>query len=364
MVQKFFKRIGSLYGHSPKIEPGLPPGTLRSGEHLSPTAIRVIGYDRDRIDTARVERPEELSDWIGRWPVVWIRVTGLADVEAVKKIGDIFDLHALVLEDVINEGQRPKLENYDSQLFLVLQMAARDPSLILEQISICMGENYVITFQDGLGERLDPIEARIERGRGRIRTCGPDYLTYAIADTVVDGFFPLLENFGEELEDLEDDVITRPDPELLGRIHSLKRELVAVRRALWPQREAVRGLMDDESGLIRPESMHFLRDCYDHIIQALDLVETYREAGGSLADVYLTSISNRMNEVMKVLTIIATIFIPLTFIAGIYGMNFSPEASPLNMPELGWYWGYPAVMLAMLVIALIMVFYFRRKKWL
>jgi magnesium transporter len=238
-----------------------------------------------------------------------------------------------------------------------------EEKLASEQISIIFGPNYVLTLQEVPGDSFDPVRERIRHGKGRIRGRGSDYLAYALIDALTDEFFPVLEHFGERVEALEDALLERPGPATLHEIHDIKRELLALRRAAWPERELLNAMMRNDSELITADTKIYLRDCYDHVVQAMDMIETYRELASGMLDVYLSSVSNRMNEVMKVLTIIATIFIPLTFIAGIYGMNFDPDRSPLNMPELRWYYGYPFSLALMAVVALALVYYFRRKGW-
>jgi magnesium transporter len=232
-----------------------------------------------------------------------------------------------------------------------------------EQVSMFIGADYVITFQERQGDCFDPVRERLRRQKGRIRQSGADYLAYALIDAVIDAYFPVLENYGEELETLEDAVISAPRPEVIAQLHDLKRDLLALRRAIWPHREMINALIRDETELFAAPTRIFLRDCYDHAVQLLDVVETYREIASGLVDVYLSSMSARLNDIMKVLTIIATIFIPLNFIASLYGMNFDTEASPWNMPELGWSFGYPFALLLMLLSAIALVWLFTRRHW-
>jgi magnesium transporter len=307
---------------------------------------------------------EEVAALKDRWPVLWLDVTGVGDAEAVAAIGETFGLHRLALEDVVNVHQRPKIEEYPDHIYAVARMATLEDRVDTEQISLFLGEGWVLTFQEREGDAWEPVRERLRLGRGRIRTAGPDYLLYALLDAVVDGYFPLLEEFGARLEFLEEEVVDEPREELVGVIHAARRDAMALRHSVWPMREAIGQLYREEFPLISDENRIYIRDAYDHSIQVIDLLENYREMASALLEVYLSSVSHRMNEVMKVLTIIATIFIPLTFIAGIYGMNFDPAASPWNMPELSWYWGYPAVWAVMIVVTLALVWYFRRRRWL
>lgn len=346
--------------------PGTPPGTLRPPEvpRVERITIRVMDYDPDRYEERELATVEECFPYRDTPTVTWINISGLHDVAVIQNLGEHFGLHPLALEDVLNVGQRPKLESYDDHLFIVLCMLRWQDGLNSEQVSLFLGRHYVITFQEVEGDVFDPVRERIRKGGTRIRRAGPDYLTYALIDRVVDELFPILEVYGERLEQLEEALIEAPTREAREGIYRIKRDLLALRRSVWPERELINGLVRDDSQLIHPETTIYLRDCYDHTVQILDIIETYRDLAAGLTDLYLSSLSNRMNEIMKMLTLIATIFIPLTFIAGIYGMNFNPQASPWNMPELNWYWGYPAVLLVMAVIAIVMLLYFRRRKWL
>ncbi len=347
----------------------------------SPSTIRVISYGPGEVHETSVTDPAEIRPLLGRRAVTWINIDGLGDAQMLRKVGEVFDLHPLSLADVVNTHQRPKIEPYDDHLFMVTRMAMiapaesgdaggddgaphmAAPSTVMEQVSIVVGENYVLSFQERAGDVFDALRDRIRSGKGRVRSMGADYLAYALVDAVVDGYFPVLDGLSERIESLEEETVTQPNRWTVAHVHGAKRDLLALRRAMWPQREAINAMLRDESRFISPEVKLYLRDVYDHAVQVIDILETYRELVGGLMDLYLSSVSNRMNEVMKVLTIIATIFIPLTFIAGIYGMNFAPESSPLNMPELTWYWGYPASLALMAVIALALLIYFHRRGW-
>jgi magnesium transporter len=292
-------------------------------------------------------------------------VDGLGDVELVRRLGEMLGLHPLAMEDVVNVNQRPKVEQYDHHLFLTARMATVDAHLETEQLSLFLGERFVVTFQEGRpGDPFEPVRARIRTAGSHIRSASADYLAYCLLDALIDGYFPLLEGLGETMESFEDEIFGRPQPAVLARIHDAKRDLMTVRRAVWPLREAINVLIRDTGSMIGDETRVHLRDCYDHTIRIIDFVETYRELGADLMDLYLSAVSQRMSEVMKVLTIISTLFIPLTFLSSIYGMNFNPGASPLNMPELNWYWGYPFVLSLMAAVSAALIVFFRRKGWL
>ena len=346
--------------------PGTAPGTLVAPEEPRTTTVRVtvMDYDNEHLSESEIHGISELRQFCHTRTVTWINVEGLTDVHLLEALGRDFGIHPLTLEDVLNCGQRPKIEAYACYEFAVMKsFALIGDKLASEQISIIFGDGYVLTLQEVPGDSFEPVRERIRHGKGRIRTKGSDYLAYALIDALTDEFFPVLEHFGERVEALEDALLERPGPATLHEIHDIKRELLALRRAAWPERELLNAMMRNDSELITADTKIYLRDCYDHVVQAMDMIETYRELASGMLDVYLSSVSNRMNEVMKVLTIIATIFIPLTFIAGIYGMNFDPDTSPWNMPELRWYYGYPFSLALMAVVALALVYYFRRKGW-
>jgi magnesium transporter len=346
--------------------PGTAPGTLRAPDNpeAGPVRVTVIDYGPDRLVEKEIETVEELEPYRDTPTVTWINVEGLNDVAFLEGLGNLFGFHPLTLEDVLNCGQRPKLEDYGKYHFLVMKsLLLRDDQLQIEQISFFLSGNYVITLQEVPGDSFEAVRQRIRQTKGQIRKMGPDYLLYALVDALMDEFFPVLERYGERIEELEDEVVLRPEPATLNQVHGIKRDLLVLRRAAWPEREVIASLQREEAHLIRPETRIFLRDCYDHAVQVIDMIETYRDLAAGMLDVYLSSTSNRLNEVMKVLTIISTIFIPLNFIAGVYGMNFDRQASPLNMPELGWYYGYPAVLTLMAVAGGALVLYFKRKGW-
>jgi len=340
-------------------KPGTAPGTLTPvpGGH-APKSIHVIHYTAEASDEARVEKPSDLAAYAQKKGITWVNVCGLGDAEVVAGLGEVFGLHPLALEDVLNVPQRPNVADYEDHLFIVVTMLHQDKGIRPEQVSIFVGQKFVVTFQEEPGDCLEPVRERLRKGTGELRRKGADYLMYALLDAMVDHYFPLLETLGERVEALEDEVVEKPTRATLGRIHDAKRELLEVRRSIFPLREVVNTLARDERELVAKTTRLYLRDCYDHTIQILDMVETYRELAGGLMEVYLSSVSNKMNEVMKVLTIIATIFIPLTFVTGIYGMNFD------RMPELHWKLGYAFAWAVMIVAAIVMLVLFRRKGWL
>ena len=342
---------------------GLPPGTLvHIGKGDSePVRVTVIDYNAEEFQEKEMTDLGECSALRDSATVTWVNVDGVHDVEVIRRIGEQFGLHPLTLEDVVNTQQRPKLEDFEHYLFMVLRMLYCDPEetvVCSEQVSLVLTKTCVISFQEQEGDVFEAVRARLRESKGKIRTLGADYLVYSLADAVVDNCFAVLETVGERVEAVEDQVVAEPSPEVLQTIHRLKRELALMRKSLWPLREMISQLARAESPLVRETTGIYLRDVHDHVIQALDTVETQRDMVTGMLEIYLSSISNRMNEVMKVLTIIATIFIPLTFMAGLYGMNFT------YMPELEWRAGYPLALGAMLVVAVIMLIYFRRKKWL
>jgi len=343
--------------------PGTLPGTLtaHAEANAAPVTITLITYDAARFEERRL-RPEEIQVLpIPENGVLWLDVQGLSEPAVVKAVGDRFRFHPLALEDVLNIPQRPKVERYGDHLLVVLReiQYPEEP----EQFSLFLADRVVVTFQEKPGDPFGPVRERIRTGGGRVRSMGADYLTYSLCDAVLDAYFPSLERIGDQVEELEEQVMEDPGPEVIRRLREVRRKLIEVRRVAWPARDAMNDLIRGESGLILPETKVFLRDCYDHAIQLMDMVETYREMAAALADEYMSAMSNRMNEIMKVLTIIATIFIPLSFIAGLYGMNFDPQASPLNMPELSWRYGYPAALALMAVIAGGLLYWFRKRRW-
>lgn len=299
--------------------------------------------------------------------VTWININGIHDVDIIREFGEHFELHDLVLEDIANAGQRPKIESTDKHTFLILKMLYNRPSdgqLHSEQVSIIFGKNFVISFQEQEGDVFEPVRERIRKTVPRVRFLGTDYLAYALIDAIVDNYFLVLEDIGDRIEPLEDKLILDPRPSDLEQIYDLKRKILDMRKRVWPLREVVSGFERLEASVLHDFTRPYVRDLYEHVVQVIDTVETARDMVTGLLDIYLSSISNKMNEVMKVLTIIATIFIPLSFLAGIYGMNFNSETSPFNMPELSWRFGYPFFWLLALLIGGGLFIFFRRKRWL
>ncbi len=342
---------------------GLPPGALiHVGERkIEEVEISFIDYDGQTINEERIEHIQETARFRETHTVSWININGLHEIGVLENIGKIFDIHSLVLEDILNTQQRPKIESYEGYLHMVLKMLdynVDSMEIVSEQVSVILKNNLLLSFQERPGDVLDPIRERLKKGLGKLRKSGADYLAYAIVDAIVDRYFYILEMLGERIEVLEEALLADPSKDSVKEIYTLKRQLITLRHAVWPLREAVNSLRKGESELVQEGTLIFFGDLHDHIIQVIDTVENYREMVAGLLDLYLSSVSNRMNEVMKVLTVIATFFIPLTFIAGIYGMNFE------FMPELGWKWSYPVLWVIMIIIAGFMASWFRKKKWL
>lgn len=351
---------------------GLPPGSLVLIGEQRPEPVRITALDYDEASCsetrgASVDACVALKDTP---PVTWIHVEGLA-VDVVRRLGEGFGLHPLTQEDLLNTDQRPKFEDYGGYLFIVLKMfspaaegAAQNGDAVSEQVSLMVGPRWVLSFTERACPVFDAVRERLKAGTGKVRRLGADYLAYSLIDMVVDNYFVALEATGEAVETLEEQLVQNPGPEVLREVYRLKHSLIFLRKSVWPLREVISALTRSESPIIEDATKLYLRDVYDHTIQVIDIIETYRDMASGMLDMYLSSISNRMNEVMKVLTIIATIFIPLTFIAGLYGMNFNTQTSPWNMPELEQPFGYPMVLLLMLSVAVAMLYFFKRKRWL
>lgn len=346
------------------VVPGTSPGTLRAHEDMSPPVIRVLAYGPERLEESEIEDLGALENFRDRYPVVWVNVEGLGDVDLLKAMGEVFGLHNLALEDVLSLRQRPKADTFDDHLFLVTRMLSSYCPIRTEQLCIFLRSGVVLTFQERSEASLDPIRERIRMRKGKIRDRGADYLTYALLDAVVDEYYAHLEELSNRAERLEEQVLHHPDQEVVADIHAFRRDLLTLRRVITPQREVVNTLLRDEDPRIDESTRVYIRDLYDHTIHVLETVETYREIVSSLLDLYLSSVSNRMNEVMKVLAIIGTVFIPLGFLAGVYGMNFDTGASRWNLPELGWAWGYPLFLLVAAGVAATELFLFWRWGWL
>ncbi len=347
--------------HSKKT--GMPPGSIiYVGDGIpSPTEVSLIDYTEEDIMEKKGITYDECMVLRDNPSITWLNFSGMADVEQIKKVGDIFGLHPLVMEDILHMGQRPKLELYDKYVYLVVKMIYRGDNgkeVTYEQLSIVMGKNYVLTFQEKEGDVFNNIRERIKGNKGRLRKSGADYLVYSLLDSVVDNYFPALEKIGDLVEEIEERLSDDPGQDVLSDIYRLKREVLFLRKSIWPIREVVAAMMRQDIEIVSPNTNTYLRDVYDHSIQVMDVVETYTDMLSELTDVYMSTVSNRMNEIMKTLTIIATIFIPLTFIVGLYGMNFK------YMPELTNELAYPVVLVGMAIVSGIMLVYFRRKGWL
>jgi len=347
--------------------PGTRPGTLalKGLPPLTPPRISLIDYSDTQLEEIEEITPEACLAYLDRPTTTWIHIQGDADPDTLNELGRTFNLHDLALEDIINSGQRPKTELYDEQLFVILSHPIlEDDYGGTEQVSLFLGTNVIFSFHDGKHDPFGPVRKRLRKHTGRIRQKGPDYLLYTLIDLVIDQCFPVLDRFGSELEEVEEELLENPTKETMQRLHELKRDALLLRRMLWPQREVINHLMQDGEYPIDTEIKLYFRDCYDHTIQIMDLLETYRDMTTGMLDLYLSSVNNKMNETMKVLTVIATIFIPLTFIAGIYGMNFGNKTdSPWAMPELNWYYGYPLIWIVMIAIGGGLLYLFKRKEW-
>ncbi len=367
MARKFPRSFDRFRGASRPVHPGEAPGTLQTAPDATRTTIRFFGFSPEtgdeNVEERSVTAPEEIPELRKKWPASWVHVSGLGDLDTLSKLGEIFQLHRLALEDVLNSSQRPKIEEFDDILFLVARYNSWRDRLHSEQISLFLGENFVLSFQESENDAFDGARQRLRKGKGRIRSSA-DYLAYALLDSIVDHNFPLLETYGDRLEALEEESLNSWDEDTMAQIYKVKRDLAAIRRTVWPLRDVFQPLLRGDVDYFKEDTLPFLRDCSDHVLQVIDLIEHYREIATELVNVYMSGLSNRMNDVMRLLTLIATIFIPLGFIAGLYGMNFDAKTSPWNMPELSWRFGYPLVLGLMSAMALGMVLYFRKKGWL
>jgi magnesium transporter len=354
-----------------RTQPGSAPGSIISDPSQPQPSINVIAYGAGEVIEIHVNSPQEAKSLVGRRPVTWIDIEGLGDAKTIEQFGELFGLHRLALEDTINSHQRAKVETYGEILFIVLRMVfcseEHGGRCSTEQVSLFVGPDWLISFQEGRpGDCFNRVRSRLREGSGKMRTLGSDYLAYALIDAVIDNYYPVLEVHALRLDDLEELVL---DPSVsravMDQLHEVKADLLVLRRTLWPLRDAMALLAREDNTRISDNTRLYLRDCYDHIVQLVELIETYRELTADLRDLYMSSISNRINETMRILTIFSTLFIPLTFIVGIYGMNFDYQGGemPLNMPELHWYWGYPMAWAVMLVTAASMLTYFYKRGW-
>lgn len=354
--------------------PGEPPGTLRLSheEERRKPVITLIEYDRAHLEERLIEDRQELVTHLDNQRVTWINIDGLGDIEVLRLLGTQFNLHPLALEDVLDTTQRPKVEQYDNYLFIVAHMIYRDrhETMCGEQVSMFLGKHFLITLQEEAEfDVFEPVRARIRNVSGSIRKMGPDYLAYALLDSVVDHYYPVLEDVGAKIDVIEEQLVElQPGQSPVGELHGHKRALARIRRFIWPLRDLINVLMHDEGGLVSKPTKVYLRDCYDHTVQLMDLVESYRDVISGLMDLYLSAVGIRTNEIMRVLTVISSVFIPLTFIAGVYGMNFQREVDgkklPWNMPELYSPYGYIACLLFMLAVGVFQFIYFKKKRWL
>jgi magnesium transporter len=348
---------------------GMRPGSIIyvGTEHKEKVSIDIIDYTETDYQEKKSADIEDCFKYRDKSSMTWINVNGIHEPVIVEKIGAHFGIHELALEDIVNTGHRPKMEEGENYIFIVLKMLYQyqeGEGLTAEQVSVLFGPGWVITFQETGKDVFDYIRQRIKKTTPRVRLITSDYLAYALVDAVVDHYFVILENIGEKIEELEDEIAERPDPGSLEKIRELKKQLIFMRRSVWPLREIVGTFDRTESDLINDSTGPYLRDLYEHVVQVIDTVETYREMVSGLLDLYHTGVSNRMNEVMKVLTIFATIFIPLGFLAGVYGMNFDTAISPYNLPELGFRYGYLFFWGMVIIVVAGLLFYFKRKKWL
>jgi magnesium transporter len=340
---------------------GLPPGTLVhiGRKRVEKARVTLMDYDETKLEEKEVVDVAECFPFRDTPTVTWINVDGLHEVSLIERLGAHYNLHPLILEDILNTAERPKVEDYGDYIFIVLKLFLHNgqPEEKMHQVSLVLGPGVVISFEEKESGLFESLRDRIRKGKGRLRKMGPDYLAYAIIDGIVDSYFGVLERVGEEIEVMEDELVLDPKREILQRIHAMKREMIYLRRSAWPLREVINGMERLDTPLIKPTTDVYLRDVYDHTVQIIDTMETSRDILSGMLETYLSSVSNRMNEVMKVLTIIATIFIPLTFIVGVYGMNFK------FMPELEWRWGYFLVWGIIAAVGIAMVFFFKKKKW-
>ena len=340
---------------------GLPPGSLvHIGENKSKeTKISIFSFDEHNVEEKKSVLAEDCFVFKEKENTTWIDIEGIEEIRVLEKLGNCFGIHPLALEDILNTEQRPKLENFEENIYIVLKMLSlQDKCIITEQVSLILGQNFIISFQEGIeGDVFNPLRERLRTNKGNIRKVGADYIAYALIDAIIDNYFLILEYLGDKIGQIEDEVIQKPSLKTIKEMHGLKREILILRKSVWPLREVINNLQRSESILIKDSTKIYLRDVYDHTIQVIDTLETFRDMLSSMLEIYLSSTNNKINEAMRTLTIIATIFMPPTFIAGIYGMNFK------YMPELDWHWGYPIALFLMIVTTISMLIYFRKKRW-
>lgn len=347
----------------PQKKVGASPGSLvyvgdRTDE---PVKVSIMDYNDGGLDEYPDATPDDIEHCMARDSVTWINVSGIHDLSIIKTMGNLFDLHPLLMEDVVNTRHRSKIDDYDDYLFIVLKMAFQDPedsSVLFEHVCLVMGDRYIVSFQEREGDVFGPVRDRLKKAKGRIRTSGVDYLGYALIDMIVDHYYVVLEQIGETLDDIQEEALASPTPKTLNAIHDARHQVIFLRKTIWPMREMIGSLLRGSSDLFNEKTMVYLQDVYDHIVQVIETVDTYRDVLSGVLDTYMSSVSNKMNEVMKVLTVMATLFIPLTFLAGIYGMNFK------YMPELEWRYAYPVFWVLVIVVFSLMIWWFKNKKWL
>ncbi len=359
-AQKTLGRLGQI---RKRHKPGAAPGTLLVEPGQPPARLWMMAWDEHQLTEAELERVDDLRPHLGPRRVMWLNVDGVSDEETLRKLGDLFHIHRLTLEDVVNVHQRPKAELYPDHYFIVMNMLRYNDTLETEQVSFLVGDGWLVTFQERVGDCFDAVRERLRQGRGQIRQLGADYLAYALIDVLIDHYFPVLERYGDRFEDFEERILETTSMDLLPEIRTLKRELNLLRRIVWPQRDALNALSREPTPLISAETRVYLRDCIDHATQLMDLVETFRELSSGLMDMHMSVVSHRMNEVVQVLTIITAIFVPLSFLTGLYGMNFNQEL-PGNMPELNTPYAYEVLLGVMALVAGGLLFFFWRRGWL
>jgi magnesium transporter len=345
------------------IHPHTRPGTIIVPEGALPPLVRVTSYGPDQLVDNKNATVDQIRDLRGKYPVMWIEVVGLGDPKLIDELGQLLGIHQLALEDMVSIPQRSKVEDFPTHLFAVTQIPTYDNDLFTEQLSVFVGKGWLLSWRERPGNCFDIIRKRLQVVRGTTRSSDEDYLFYAIIDAVIDSYFPVLEKLGEIFDELDDRVEADSDPELISQMRDIRHDVRHLRRIVWPLRDAIDDLIRTPPESLAQETLIHFRDCHDHAVQIMDTLENYRDAGSDLRDYYATSISNRMNETIKVLTIISTIFMPLSFIAGVYGMNFSPDSSPWDMPELRWRYGYPFALALMAAVAVGQLIFFRRKGW-